>query len=604
MNYIIRLSLVISFILTGCSSSIQVNTSTDITAQELQQHVKYFASDELKGRKSGEEGNEKAATYISSQFGQYGLLPTGDNKSYLQHFTFTASTKQGQNNQLRVSYGGKNISFQLNRQYRTLSSSIDTVLTCPVVFVGYGISDPDSSKYDDFSGIDVKNKIVIMLRYAPGGKDEPKFAEKQSIIAKTITAREKGVAGILFVTAPPGSDGSDLSSIRPPGMTNSGVAAAAMTWTALDSLFTIIGKDLKSIQHQIDSLKSPSSFELPQASVSFQTQIVRVTAKSANVVGYLPGTDPRLKDEVLVIGAHFDHLGMGGEGSGSLKPDTIAIHHGADDNASGSAGLLEAAQYLSAHRLSLKRSVLFIAFSGEELGLLGSDYYVKHPLFPLDKTIAMINMDMIGRLKDSTLVIEGMGTSPHWEELVKKENIDSLNLKLKPDGFGPSDHASFYSKDLPVMFFFTNLHSDYHRPSDTWEKINYVGEQKVVQLVTRIATDIANDENKPQFTKVVATNPMGTGGDRQGVRVSLGVVPDYAEEATGLKISGTRSGSAAEKAGLKGGDIIIKFGSKEVKNIYDFTYLLGLYRPGDEVVIVVKRGTEEVSVTAKLQGRQ
>jgi hypothetical protein len=215
----------------------------------------------------------------------------------------------------------------------------------------------------------------------------------------------------------------------------------------------------------------------------------------------------------------------------------------------------------------------------------------------------MLNMDMVGRLHDSVLVVEGMGTSPQWEPLARKENSDSLVLKLKPDGFGPSDHSSFYGKDIPVMFFFTNLHSDYHRPSDTWEKINYPGEQKVVEYVARIASSIINDDSKPRFTKAAASSPMA-GGDRQGVSVSLGVIPDYAEDVHGLKITGTRAGSAAEKAGLKGDDIIIKFGAKDVTNIYDFMRLLGDHKPGDEVIVVVKRGTEELSLKAVLEARR
>lgn len=209
---------------------------------------------------------------------------------------------------------------------------------------------------------------------------------------------------------------------------------------------------------------------------------------------------------------------------------------------------------------------------------------------------------MIGRMKDSVLVIEGMGTSPEFEPMVKRLNIDSLKLSLKPDGFGPSDQASFYKKDLPVIFFFTNLHSDYHKPSDTWDKINYSGEQKVVQLAERIARELSNADKKPAFTKVVTT-PMGGGGDRQGAKVSLGIIPDFAGDTPGMKISGTRPGSPAEKAGLKGDDVIIKFGGKEIKNIYDFTYMLGQFKPGDEVDIVVKRGSEEVTLKAILKAK-
>ncbi len=216
----------------------------------------------------------------------------------------------------------------------------------------------------------------------------------------------------------------------------------------------------------------------------------------------------------------------------------------------------------------------------------------------------MLNMDIVGRMKDSVLVVEGMGTSSRWDSLVKIENSDSLALKLKPDGFGPSDHSSFYAKDIPVLFFFTNLHSDYHRPSDTWDKINYAGERRVVEFVTRIAASIGTAPTRPPFTKAVASNPMAGGGDRQGLRVSLGVIPDYAEDVHGLKITGTRAGSPAEKAGLKGDDIIIRLGGKEVGNIYDFMRVLGGYKPGDEVTVVVRRGNEERSLKALLEARK
>lgn len=292
---------------------------------------------------------------------------------------------------------------------------------------------------------------------------------------------------------------------------------------------------------------------------------------------------------------------MGGQGS--LVPDTVAIHPGADDNGSGTAGLLELAEYFSAHRQELKRTIVFTSFTGEEEGLLGSAFYVNHPLFPLDSTVAMINMDMIGRLRDSSLLIDGMGTSPGWEKIVRDENRDSLfHLKLRPDGVGPSDHSSFYLKNIPIMFFFTNIHGDYHRPTDTWDKINYVGEQAIVQYVARIAFDLINLPSRPQFTKA-ATTAM-SGDERMEVRVSLGIVPDFAEDAPGLKITGTRPNSAAEKAGLKAGDIIVKFGADDVKNIYDFTHDLGKYKPGDRVTIIVKRNGADVTLEATLEARK
>jgi len=576
--------------------------TTEITPQELQTHIKFLASDELKGRRAGEEGNKIAAEYIANEFQKYGLLPAGDNGTYFQNFSFISERKITNNNKLSITLNGERINYTLNEQFKPLTITTDTSLTTSLVFVGYGISASDSLQYDDYNGINVKDKIVIAMRYSPDTSNSSRFDKYTSITAKLFAARDKGAAGIIFVSSPPGTSGDKFLTFDDPRFGGTNIAVLTVKWDYIYQLMNRVGKDLMGIKKQIDSTRKPNSFEIPNAVVTIQTEIEKIKSYSMNVVGFIPGTDSLLKQEYLIIGAHFDHLGMGGEGSGSLKPDTIAPHHGADDNASGTAGLLEVAQYFSAHRDKLKRSLLFISFSGEELGLLGSDYYVKHPSVSLDKSITMINMDMIGRMKDSILVVEGMGTSPKFEEIVKRNNADSLILRLKPDGFGPSDQASFYMKDMPVIFFFTNLHSDYHKPSDTWDKINYNGEKTVLNLVTRIINELASENERPLFTKTAA--PPSMGGDRQGAKVSLGVIPDFSSDVAGMKISGTRPGSAAEKAGLKGEDIIIKFGGKDVKNIYDFTYLLGQFKPGDEVEIVVKRGSEEILLKALLEAKR
>ncbi len=592
-----------AFFLFGCSSQTPSSSSAEITVPELQTHIKYLASDRLEGRGSGTEGNRMAAEYIAAEFQRYGLLPAGDHGTYFQEFRFTSGIEAGRHNAFSTTVEGRTYEFRAEKDFRPLSFSTDTALIAPVVFVGYGITDT-SLHYDDYDGIDVTHKIVIMLRYTPEGKKtESKFFNQASIRSKAFNAREHGASGMIFVTGPLDEEHPTLYPLTyDRGMGTSGIAAISMTSSACDSLLHSVGRDLRSIQEQINSSKHPQSAGLNGVTATLRSEITKIQSTSRNILGVIKPGAPDPVDETLVIGAHMDHLGMGGPGSGSLKPDTIAIHHGADDNASGTAGLLELAQYLATKRATLRRQVLFASFSGEELGLLGSDYYVKHPLIPLASTIAMINMDMIGRMKDSALVVEGIGTSPVFEEIVRKENTDpSIVLKLKKDGYGPSDHASFYSKDLPVLFFFTNLHDDYHRPSDTWDKINYPDEQRVVTLVSRIAEQLDNRPERPPFTKVAAP---AVSSERRDVRVSLGVVPDYAEDVEGLKISGTRAGSAAEKAGLKANDIIIKFGKKEIKNIYDFTAVLGEFKPGDEVVIVVKRGTEIVSLTAILQGRQ
>ncbi|HYQ86874.1 MAG TPA: M28 family peptidase [Bacteroidota bacterium] len=601
-------NVLLVLVMAGCAPPANEFTSPEITSQELREHVRYLASDELKGRRAGEEGNRQAAGYIAARFKQYALTapfqPRPGSSAYLQEFTFVSSRRPGKKNSLRLTANSVSKDFTPERQYRTLSFSADTSLTAPLMFAGYGISAHDSVQFDDYAGSNVRGKVVVVLRYSPSGPGENSFTRYMSISEKTFAARDSGAAGIIFLTAPAGSEGAELSSFpQAAPLSVSAIPCVALRWEEMQLILAGRGKDLAAIQKHLDSAKTPASFALPGVTVSLQTQIEKVIATTANIVGYLPGSDPALKDEAVLVGAHMDHLGMGGEGSGSLSPGTSAIHHGADDNASGSAGLLELAQYFAAHRGELKRTIILAAFSGEELGLLGSAYYVKNPLFPLDKTIAMLNMDMVGRLRDSVLVVEGMGTSPRWDSIVRRENRDSLALKLKPDGFGPSDHASFYAKDIPVIFFFTNMHSDYHRPSDTWDKINYAGEQKVVELVQRVTESIANAPSRPQFTRA-ASGSMAGSGDRQGLRVSLGVIPDYSEDVQGLKITGTRPGSPAEKAGMKAEDIVIKFDGMDVKNIYDFMRGLEGHKPGDKVAIVVKRGIEVLSFNAVLEARR
>jgi aminopeptidase YwaD len=343
-----------------------------------------------------------------------------------------------------------------------------------------------------------------------------------------------------------------------------------------------------------------------------------------NVVGILDGSDPALKNETIVIGAHYDHLGRGGEGS--LAPRSGEIHHGADDNASGVAGVLELAHVFTTQRPKPKRTILFVAFSGEEEGLLGSSYYVNHPLAPLANTVAMINMDMIGRMKDRKLIIGGVGTAKEWRDIVGSGNslqgmtvtasagttplgipvvvsangrpivsMDSsktFDLTLNEDGYGPSDHSSFYSKQIPVLFFWTGTHEDYHKPSDTSDKINYEAEARVLSLVARIVRDIDQGDRRPTYT--IAKSESS--GRSTGFRVYLGTIPNYADTNDGLLLDGVRDDSPASAAGLKAGDRIVKIAGRDVHNVYDYTYALGEMKAGQEYVIEVKRGTERFTL--------
>lgn len=597
------LTIVLSLIIIGCYSFQYTSKSPFITQEELMQHVKYLSSDALEGRKSGTKGNELAAEYIAKQFASSGLRPFGDENSFFQKFKFISNLRVGKKNTLIVKLEDKEIAFKPEVDFIPMNFSEDTMVTASLVFAGYGII-ADTLNYNDYEGIDVKNKILLILRYSPDGDSiGSPYYEYSSFQKKIMTARDKGAAGIIFVSGPKEKNKNQLIPLRVErGSMNSGLPVINLKCDAAENILAMKGVNLDSIQSVINQFKKPKSFEIPDIQVTMQTEIERVYGETKNVVGVLEGNDPKLKNEYIIIGAHFDHIGLGGYGSGSLLPDTIAIHNGADDNASGTAGLLEIAEYISSRRHEIRRSFVFVAFSAEELGLLGSAHFVKNPPIELKNVIGMINMDMIGRLKDSVLTIQGVGTSPVWKEIIARQNADSVfKLKLGQDGFGSSDHASFNSKEIPVLFFFTGLHNDYHKPSDDWDLINYTGQKLVTEFVSKIVLDLDTISNKPEYTKVAMSNTQREG--MRGFRVTFGIMPDFGDDAKGLKISGTRAGSPAEKAGLKADDIIIKFGGKSVKNIYDLTAILGDYKPGDEVEVVVLRGEETLTFKAVLQGR-
>ncbi len=606
MKHLLSILLVLSIII-GCSSTQPIITSKDVTVAELKRHVMYLASDELEGRRPGTKGDELAANYIAEEFKSYGLKPLGDNGTYFQNFKFVSELKVGKNNSLAVDIEGKTINFTPDVDFRPMNFTSDTSITTQLVFVGYGI-EADTLNYNDYAGIDVKDKIAMIFRYSPDGNNQSsKFSGYSSFTKKIMTARDKGAAGVIFVTGPVDEANAPLLPLRNErGSMNSGIAVIQLDQKVANSLFENIGMDLYSLQKTINENKKPNSFNFPNTTVTLTTEIEKIYSNTANVVGYIEGMDAALKNEHIIIGAHFDHLGFGGVGSGSTSPDTIAIHNGADDNASGVAGLLEIAQSIASKRTQIKRSYVFVAFAAEELGLLGSAYYVKNSPLPLEKSVAMINLDMIGRLKDSVLTIQGVGTSPVWNEIIQKQSAvggsnSVFKLKLGQDGFGSSDHASFNSKNIPVLFFFTGLHGDYHRPSDDWQLINYDGQKMVTNFVIGVLEQLDVVSEKPKYVKIEPTPGMREGG--RGFRVSFGIMPDFGDDSRGMRISGTRAGSPAEKAGLKANDIIVKFGGKSVKNIYDLTSLLGDFKPGDEVEVVVLRGDETLTLKATLQGR-
>lgn len=594
----VLLATMCALLLVHCATQkapLNQESVTALAPADVQYHVNHLASDSLQGRLSGTPGGDAAAEYITAEFKRLGLQPLGENQTYLQKFEFVGGVELGNKNFLRTSRAGKDTTWALKTDFVPLSSSASSLLekTEGLAFVGYGIA-AEKSNYNDYAGLDVKGKVVVALRYSPAGDDpHSPLREFESARYKALHAREHGAAALLLVIGKNDSSLPALKFDRAGG--DAGLPVVYVTRRVASWLLQNSGHALDALQDSIDAAKTPRSFLIAESNAQLETEVLKQKRVAANVIGMLPGTDTQWQKQAVIIGAHYDHLGRSSEGA--LDPDRVnEIHNGADDNASGTSGILELAQYFAAAEHRPKRSLIFMGFAGEELGLLGSAHYTGQPTFPLEQTVTMINLDMIGRVKDSALVVQGVGTAPNFTELVQRNNTE-LKLSLKKDGLGPSDHSSFYQKNVPVLFFFTGLHDDYHRVSDDAEKINAPGTVQVLNLVVKIATEIANSDSLPVFTKVES-------GERQmasSFRVYVGTVPDYASDVEGMKLSGVRAGGPAERAGLQAGDIIIRFDKLDIKNIYDYTYALAEFSPGDEVEVIVLRGTEKKTMKLKLE---
>ncbi|MFM8840565.1 MAG: M28 family peptidase [bacterium] len=558
----------------------------DDRVDRISTHVKYLSSEALEGRAPGTKGNLLAAEYIRDQFKKIGLMPYG--KEYFQTFSIVTDIMMNpKGNGLSIIDGKTEKAFSLQKEFTPLGISDNGIVKGSVVFAGYGISSP-ADKYDDYAGIDVKNAIVIVMRGAPE-QDNPhgNLSQFASLRTKAMTAKEKGARALICISGTQFPD-----SLLPLRYEQGGKVDGILVLNALSSIIekTFPSMNIALSDSLIKASKAPASKVLSEHQLQISVSLKEKTVNTSNVIAYLPGTDPKKANEMIVIGAHFDHLGWGGEGSGTLASiKDKAIHHGADDNASGTAGLIETAFALS--KKPLKSPVMFIGFTAEERGLLGSAHFVKQPVIGLDSICMMLNMDMIGRLKDGKLNIGGIGTSSGFKPLLDSiGKLHPVTLSFTEDGFGPSDHASFYGKEKPVLFFFTGLHTDYHKPSDTWEKINYEGESTVVGMVLQTLDGIGNREIKPDYVKVKSSAQPG---QAMSFKVSLGITPDYSDHPKGMRITGVREGGAGEKAGLIADDIIVKMGSTVIKNVYDYTFALGKFKAGDTTTITVLRGPRE-----------
>jgi aminopeptidase YwaD len=672
------LHLFLVFALTVTSLAQQKRTDDiSLSVERLRDHISYLASDKLEGRRTGTPGAEMAAEYIAREFARYGLRASNDEvisgeagaSRYLRSFPYVAGVKLGRDNLLSftrramvassapfpaAAQQAATLDLRLEEDWMPLGfSSNARINNAPATFVGHGISASDL-KHDDYAGQSVTGRIVIALAGTPDG-DNPhgQFARYREVRFKASTARARGAAALILVSGEENFRDERLARLRydnsagdaglPVVVISRNAAARILSAGGLAPL-TELEKALKrstssapsntnatsgNATNDASQTRQNSSMPLENVALTVVTDIVRRRVRASNVVGILEGTDSRLKEEAVVIGAHYDHLGLGGEGS--LAAREGEVHHGADDNASGVAGMLEVARTLARKDApKLRRTVVFIAFGGEEEGLLGSNYYVNHPAFPISQTVAMINMDMIGRMKENKLIVGGVGTAQEWRGWIEAANMakglkvtasttgqntpsrrdlplvvgangqavvsldpgKQFTLTLNEDGYGPSDHSSFYAKQIPVLFFWTGTHEDYHKPTDTAEKINYEGEARILDFILNILRSIDAMERRPTYT-VAKTEATGRS---MGFRVYLGTIPSYADSTEGLKLDGVREDSPAAKAGLKAGDVIVRLAGRDVRNVYDYTEALGEMKAGQEYEVEVMRAGERLKL--------
>lgn len=589
MKSILRILPVLVILVFSCKGS------REVSVNELQDHIKYLSSDTLRGRLTGSTGDSLAAVYIRSKLLSYGLVPlSGDG---FQRFKVGKRVIEGKLNSLSIN----EVSYNPDKDFMPVSFSSNGSTESEAAFAGYGFNiNNDSLKWNDYNGTDVKGKWVIILRGDPEiDNSKSQFIPFSSDRDKALVAKDMGAAGVLLVSGPL----YDPQDVLEPLATEGYSVDIPVLRIKRDVADVILAKSKKTtalLEKKLNETRRPLSFST-KVSVKGTSEVVREMAATRNVIMVLPGEDPKLKDEYLIMGAHFDHLGMGGPGSGSRAVDTIGIHHGADDNASGVAMMLELAEKFAGTKGSHKRSIICLAFSGEEEGLLGSKHFVDDPGINLTKVDAMINLDMVGRLNETNnLQISGLGTAAGLKDIVKaKTDTSVIKLTLSDEGYGPSDHSSFYGKNIPVLFYFTGAHPDYHTPKDTWDKINYKGMVMISALIFNMAEELSNNDTRLQFREAGPKIEAGRSPRKKGV--TLGIMPDFAGVIkNGLRADFVTPGKPAAIGGMQKGDIITGINGKTINNIQDYMFRMGQLKHGQTISVEILRGDKKVVLLIQL----
>lgn len=579
----------------------------EITKEDMETEVRWLAEPAREGRMTGSPGAEASAQWAADYFKGLGLKPVV-GESYFEPFEFNAGEKMvpGKNT---LEVQGK--SFAADQDFRPLAFTENGQAEGSVVFAGYGLGVPEGghgdARYSSYEGLDVKDKIVLILRYVPEGVDAQRRAylnRYAGVRYKALMAREHGAKAVLIVSGPNSPQTGELLPLAGDNtLANSGILAVSITGTVADALLAGSGKTLKELQSSLDQENphAENGLALPNVHVKLTADVEHIKKSDRNVLALLPPAGNPADAEYVVVGAHYDHLGHGNSSSSMAHSgEEGKIHPGADDNASGDATVMELAGSLAG--TPTHRGIIFALWSGEEIGLIGSGAFCEHPPVELSKIAAYINFDMVGRLRENKLSLQAVGSSHFWRKEIEKRNVAAgFNLALGEDPYLPTDVTSFYPKRIPVLNFFTGAHEDYHRPTDTPEKINYEGAERIAKFARQIVFDVAQAPERPDFARVEKNTSEG--GSRETLRAYLGTIPDYTTEVKGVKLSGVRGASPAEKGGLQGGDVLVEFAGQKIANIYDYTYALDAVKIGQPVKVVVEREGKRVELTVTPEAR-
>jgi hypothetical protein len=578
--------------------------NNEASESRLKRDITFLASDECEGRGPGTKGIDKAADYIAAEFKKAGLKPGGPGGSWFQPFTINLGASRMNEPAVLHLRGpqGQEIELQPGRDFEVTAGSGPGAVSAPLVFAGFGATAPGIN-YDDYKDLDVAGKVVVLLRRVPrwANQDAPFDGKNRDthagLLNKYANAERHRAAAVLLVNdASEEAGGDELLPFNFFGGGGGSIPVLHVRRHVLDPvLLSSLGVGLGALEQDINRDLKPRSTPLKGWTARLDAKVERKSVAVKNVIGVLEGSGPLAK-ETVVVGAHYDHLGYGPYGSLS-KDRTPQIHHGADDNGSGTTSVLELARRFAEIPNRKGRRLVFMTFSGEERGLLGSRHYCKEPVFPLGDTVAMVNLDMVGRLdpQKAKLIVEGLGTAKEFEPLIDKLNEKhGFELSKQKGGTGPSDHDSFYRKNIPVFFFWTGIHKDYHRPSDTSDKINVQGMRKIADLAEEVIAQLAAEEKRPTFVAVATPFKKGQGGRTNTPR--LGVQPSYEDDKEGILLDGVAKDGPAEKAGLKAGDRIIELAGRAVRNLEGMVAIMATQERGRPMDVTILRNGKKLTL--------